>query len=456
MARQEGELLRQAREGANLDVDLLARLSEVDVTRLQDAERGVVELSVEELDQCTKIFGVEPEDLFRGVATRSPLSLFLRSEVDPDLCAHSMISTGIAEALGEFSRTANYFHELDEALGLEPSIPRPPLLGRRPEEHDGDQRARSARAHLGLGDQPISSMRDLIENQLGIRVVWVVEEQMDRLVDGASTMAPRPVIMVNLLEFGHSPWRARMTLAHELCHLLFDQEVRRQVLVSPHLDPQHRWRLLEPIEKCARAFAGCFLAPTDAVRDLLGTIDPTSEDAIGLVGSRFGVGRITAINRLRDVFRLSDDQRKNMEVRTPRPYRGDFTNDLPSEPLGFRGASLIDAIGEALKKRVIAPSRARRMLRLRPDERLPHDGLPDELVAPSVPREEVMRRSAQRILDERFPGSGLWARVAKQQRGGGWTVEVSTTTARRKDHDEDRGRIRLHEDGTLAECDIPA
>jgi len=56
---------------------------------------------------------------------------------------------------------------------------------------------------------------------------------MEELLAAEEGTGPRPAILVNVLEPGRYPWRGRITLAHELGHLLFDLgDPKRQVLVS--------------------------------------------------------------------------------------------------------------------------------------------------------------------------------------------------------------------------------
>lgn len=391
-------LLKQARQDAGLSLDALASWSRLPVEVLRGAEDATVRLTASELDRCARVFGLRLEDLLAGEAGRAPMTVLLRSETGLAQDTRAVLTTEIDEALGELQRVVRDVADLERALGLVP--PRLPRIddSRRPSDmHRGEHRARRVREELGLGIEPIPSMRRLVD-ALGVAIVWVTEEQVDKLVDGACVMAPRPAMLVNLFEAANlHPWRARITIAHEIGHLLFDLTPGNPVAVSlaARRQPAH----LEEIEQVARAFAACLLVPAEGVRKVVGALDPTSDDAVQAVGSHFGVGRTVAINRLQTVFSLTDDARMRMGLRTAKAYKGDFTADQPPEPVGFRGEPLLGLVGRALRAGVVPPARARRILGLSPFEPLPFPEL-GELSEPVLRPEHAVVRKASAYLAE--------------------------------------------------------
>jgi Zn-dependent peptidase ImmA (M78 family)/transcriptional regulator with XRE-family HTH domain len=396
-----GATLQAARNAAGLSPSLLARLAGLKEHEVRGAEEGRIELPAAVLDQCARVFGVRLDDLLEGRAGRSPLALLLRSKLEGQLRSiRELVATELHQGLGEFLRVVRDIADLEALLDVQPrALPKLPLLPSRPNEHPGENRARTLRAHLGLGIERIPSMRKIVERDLDVRVVWVTVDQLDRSVDGACTIEPRPAVLVNLLEPDRFPWRTRITLAHELCHLLFDEEVRtNRALVSPYGSRGIAALRLEHVEQDARAFAACFLAPADGVRRAVAPMDPSSEEAIRIVGSTFGVGRTVAINRLQHVFRLSDEQRKAMEMRAGLPYEGDFEGDAVTEPLGYRGGVLFSLVHEALQKGKLNGTRARRLLALTPADALPFADLDEAIRAPLISPAERMRRHADTLL----------------------------------------------------------
>lgn len=412
-----GERIREARDAAKMSDELLAKLACVELEAVRAAEAGGDALSAAEVDRIAQVFGVRRRDFLRTGAAHAPLTLLLRSSHDDGVEAE--VARELSSGLGEFLRVVSDVAELEAALGRpKVTLPRPPRLHRPRGEHAGEQLARSVRAHLGLGDaKRISSMRRLVD-ELGVRVIWVTEAQLDRRIDGASTLTPRPAILVNLLDLERFPWRARMTLAHELCHLLYDYKRARPALVSPQVV---KWGSIAEIEERARAFSACLLAPTTGVRALVDGLDPASDEAVRRVGERFGVGQTVAINRLQHTFRLSAETRLQMQRRSV-VYEADFSGDLvePHE-VGFRNGVLEALVREALRSKKMSVVNARQLLGLRASEPLPFEELPLERRAPVVADGEDIRRKAERLLHEKWPG--LMATHA-ERRGNAWQVQV--------------------------------
>lgn len=149
--------------------------------------------------------------------------------------------------------------------------------------------AGKARKQLGLGNQPISSMRDLVEERLGIPVL---QRALPPRIAGAtvSNGADRGVI-INTVGRNSSVWVRRATLAHELEHLLFDPEqqmgsVRVDSYDETDLDPETK-KFSDFVEQRANAFAIEFLAPADQVRELVKP--PFAEEDIAAVMETFGI-----------------------------------------------------------------------------------------------------------------------------------------------------------------------
>lgn len=414
-------LVRLAREAAALRPEQLATWARLDLGRLNDLEEGRAKFTWRELDGCARVFGLRVDDLLDGEAGRAPMTLLLRSDQsESSLEVQEYLTVDSCELLGEFQRALRDIADLEQALGLSrPVLPVIPKEARKGELHPGERLARAVRKELGLGDDAIPSMVDLL-HRLGVSVLWV--STTERSLDGACARLPIPGVLVVLDEGFPSPWRTRVTLAHELCHLLFDLGADRPVLLSPS---QERGRHLDDLERTAKAFAAHLLVPTSGVKLVVASKDPTSEDAIGAVGARFGVGRKLVINRLQQVFGFSDQQRVSMEYRyesnTAASYRADFTLDKPPERSGLRGEPIFGLVHQALEHGRIPPSRARRILGVSCTEPLPFDDLAPELRAPTLSSDVRALRLATKYLAENHPG--LFAHDAEPL-AGGWRVAV--------------------------------
>lgn len=250
-------------------------------------------------------------------------------------------------------------------------------------------------------------------------------------IDGAATLFPRPAILVNLTQGPSCWWRTRMTLGHELCHLLCDSDPHdnRFAIFSPgallKAHPE-RWRLFdgfEHIERRANAFAACLLAPAEAVKRIVAKRNPTSEESIGLVGKTFGLGRITAINRLQDVFEFHNSVRREMADRSARYWREDNHEDqVDEEYIGLRSGLLAELALDALARGLIDRVRVRSYLNLPMTEPLPeHEGLTSAQRAPLRRAEDRVMAIAQQHLQKHMPDC-LAETVEPDE--GGWRVEV--------------------------------
>jgi transcriptional regulator with XRE-family HTH domain len=435
-------ILKGARTRAQLSTRLMSAMVGVDEQRLEQFESGEDEPSPGELDTYARVFGVRMEDLVEGRAADAPLTrLFFRSATEGGEAAlQELVDSGGHLAIGEFMRCVRDIAELEACLErpAPAALPAPPPsilkeLSAAP-PHGGDRLADWLRSELGLGLEPIPSMIGLLEERLHVRLLWASpdDDQLPTDIDGASTSSPRPAVLVNLVEGPDCWWRTRMTLGHELCHLLCDQDPgnRRFAIFSPQARRGHaaQWHLFEDFERIERragAFAVCLLAPENAVKQAVRALDPASEEAVALVGKTFGLGRTTAINRLQQVFRFSKEMRQFMIGRNRQSWRQWKHPDQVSAGLGMRSGAVADLALEALAQGRIDEIDARCYLNIPLTEPLPeHPGLNDEQRAPLRHPSDRVRGVAQHYLQqiENAPPGCYAGNVSPGE--DGWRVEV--------------------------------
>ena len=151
---------------------------------------------------------------------------------------------------------------------------------------------------MEMEDNPVSSLREFVEHILGIPVV---QAELPILIAGATIATPdsdnktRRGIVLNTTGNNQNPLVRRATLAHEVGHLLFDpaqklEDVRVDSYAGLEVNPAQTGPV-DYVEQRANAFAISFLAPVEAVRDLLDP--PFSESAVAAIVSKFGIS-ITA------------------------------------------------------------------------------------------------------------------------------------------------------------------
>lgn len=152
--------------------------------------------------------------------------------------------------------------------------------------------AAATRDWLGLKPAaPVQSMRKLLEEKLKVPLV-----QMDLPVWlGGATLANGGVrgIVANVSGPNANPWIRRSTLAHELCHLLWDKPYDLQTLRVDAYSSMSTFQtqtsgLSDKVEARANAFSAAFLAPQQAALDVFNGCS-SAEEGLRKVMEVFGV-----------------------------------------------------------------------------------------------------------------------------------------------------------------------
>ena len=350
--------------------------------RVQDDE-GV---RSEVVRRTAEVFGLDvPELLADGVAGRLPTAM-LKSFAEHGRDAFdALVAEDVHRKLGSFTRAVRRKSWLRRALG-EPALDFPAEL--RPDArpipegsctpHGADQLAVEVRTRLRLGDARIPSMLSLIRERLNIEVHF--SRDLWRRIEGASISTRQArAVLINLgVDGGHKWWTTRMTLAHELCHLLFDGGIfdgARGLLIwspaasrwsesagwEPRLGAGHA-RFLA-VEQRANAFSAYFLAPPSGVRALFAdSSPPRTWQTVSRVASHFGLSPLTAANVLTNVFQWTKQERSDLleeidgEPAPPGPHP-DVVSDVPEED-----DTLCRLVDQAVARRILLASTRDRWL----------------------------------------------------------------------------------------------
>lgn len=169
----------------------------------------------------------------------------------------------------------------------------------------GYRLAKRTRSLLGIAeDAPIASVRKIIEEDFSLPLVQL---KMDARFAGA-TLANGNVrgIVVNESGMNSNVWIRRMTLCHELGHLLWDPDDRlQQVAVDEYaeLEMSDRDTRRDPPEIRANAFAVAFLAPPSAVQ----RIAKYSHDPVAVVTEvmeTYGIGLTAAKHHVKNITKI--------------------------------------------------------------------------------------------------------------------------------------------------------
>lgn len=417
------------RRAAGLHRETLARMTGLTVGRLEEIEAGA-HARPEELDAWARAFGVRIQDLSGADPESWPLSrLAFRAANEGAPALDALIEDGSYQVLGDFLRCVAEVDELEGYLGhSRKALPRLRVPSGWADEPPwgADRLAAQVREAFGISaTKPIGSLTALLRDELGVACFFVTPEELAPSIDAASSRYPRPAVLVNLIEGEHAFWRTRMSLAHELCHLLVDQSEADPANVSPHSSFRGRYEYFQDfrlIEARANAFAAHLLAPDAGVKEAVGTRRPSSEDAIVAVSQTFGIGRVTAISRLKHVFGLGDQARERMIKRAHSSW-------VPGEgfeeeaPVGLRDGVLLDLATEAYSKGLIDAVDIRRRLEIELIEELPdRPELSAQERAPVRDAEtQVLSVVGSFLVENDVRGA---VPVRPRRTDDGWTVEL--------------------------------
>ena len=463
----QADLLRFARKQTQLPLHHFAGVTGIPVGELKATLAGKRELSTAQLSLVARMLGLEFAEFLRG--EKSQHATFFRHAQTDTLPAHSFLDQDDVLVIGDFIRAARrisrlrrLLNELDPGPGLLDDF-KPKNLQRNVEAHlQGRELAERVRTHLGLGDEAIPSMRDLIE-RAGIVLLFPEPGRLQPRVEGVSFTGDVRAILINAHE-DLQPWRRRATMAHELCHILFDRVSGRPLLVSlkspqrqsnPSASQASQFAGHTEIEQRANAFAAHLLAPSSAVAARVGEdgVSPTSSAAAKLIARTFGVSYELAVNRLWDVFELTDDARKRL-LHEPNTAFPPFAFKESPPGVGFFGQPLSGLVWRALEREMIDHVEAHRLLEIPLDQPLcdPADAdAPEVARHPFFTRDEVRMRLAAHALVMLTNEPGLFVDQTDDHESG-WVARI-----RRFEADgqiSDAGCLHMGLDGRLRAAEL--
>ena len=353
--------LRLRRQYLRIARSSLANAARVSVESVQRAETPGTIVPIRELDRIAqaltldeRVIGFRPEAL-----GDKKLGGRLRDLNPSDDRDDGFIIT-LADAAWVIARQA----ELSHMLGADEAMVRQVAAQRgdydRPTYRKGYDLAEEARRKLGLSPvEPVSDLRALIERRLGVPVL---EADFDPSIAGATIISGR----VRGIALGpeHRPLVKRMTLAHELGHLLYDPDAVLDRVRIDRADEMHG-RQHDPVELRASAFAVAFLAPFAAVDALLEDIATPEKVVIALV-ERYGISTSAAVGHVKSRTR----QTVKLDYHPPRQVYGAWRETagiaIPEAPISRRGR-FAELVLEGVRRDVITAATAAAWLRIDPD-----------------------------------------------------------------------------------------
>ena len=308
-------------KGTQGEVAAYLGLDKAQMSRLLKGARGI---SAAEAAAAADALGVSATWLVTGAEPTRPRPLAVAARLGDVTAAHA------ADAMASPVKRARALLEVRAQLEQIVRVPQPstpefavPTTTFR--KKAGIDCARTLRATLNLGDDPIADINTVIESHF---MVDVAREPMPSTVAGllirdpdADALASVALMLIN----SDAPvGRQRFTAAHELCHLIFgDTGLWRADAFEPDPGDHNELR--------ADYFAAEFLAPAAAVRavasevtDSFGAQPPAGParwrwvaSLVATVAARFGLTVAAAKTRCSILEIVDNDDRMWLDTKAP-------------------------------------------------------------------------------------------------------------------------------------------
>ena len=250
-----GSRLQDARKARDLTQQQVADSLAIARTTVTALEKGDRVTRPEELIQMARLYG---RSINEFVGRREPMADFaVQFRTAVASASETKGQGGLEHATQEFERLCDDYLYLEKLTRVAVGRNYPPQyqIGGVAPEAAAEDVATVERNRLGLGDGPILNLREILENDVGIRVFYT---PLPSRVAGmfAYSVELGGCMAINL---HHPEERRRWSMAHEYGHFL----TSRYRLEITQLGGYER---VPPTERFADAFARSFLMPAPGLR----------------------------------------------------------------------------------------------------------------------------------------------------------------------------------------------
>ena len=266
--RKLGRELQQARTKRGLKQAEAAQILNVARTTITAIEKGERRIKADEIIKLARAYGRQVNDFVRQRPQIEPFQVQFRGPYLRDEDEDREISKYIDE-LEELSK--DYF-ELEQ-------ITNSPLVKKYPIEYDpaglrvdlaAEDVANQERKRLGLGDGPIPMLRDILEQDVGLRIFYLEIKPSKYSAMYLFNHELGGCIGINRL---HPEERRRWSLAHDYGHFLAHR-------FKPTMFVINNYQRVPQSERFADYFAACFLMPSSGLTMRFNDIRKTKEKII--------------------------------------------------------------------------------------------------------------------------------------------------------------------------------
>jgi transcriptional regulator with XRE-family HTH domain/Zn-dependent peptidase ImmA (M78 family) len=371
-----GRIVKAARERAKLSFEDVSRDSGVAVDAIASLEYGQPGVATTELFDVARVLSLDPVALLRGrEVTRAVPSIFLRH------AGHQDFDDRDNGLLDEALSAGRALASLRSRLG---EVPAALQAGKFRQTHvtadrseaparEGYRLASSVRSWLGNTGEPLGDMRVLVEQHFGVAILTrTLATARSTAASVRAEEAAGIVLHARDLHRKKNPLLARVHLAHELCHILFDPSDGGLHIVVD-LDADRRGHAAE---QRARAFSAELLLPLAGLVALLGAPRGVGDlnAAIALISkarSHFGTSHEITANHLCNLNFIDLRLRDHLEAESSRFTGAAFMTSLPPE--GEASLMVRQYVQSAHEKGLLTDGEAKGLLGLDRLEALPWD-----------------------------------------------------------------------------------
>jgi len=291
-----GARLQEARRARGTTQQAVAEHMGMARTTLVAIEKGERRLTPHELIQLAAFYGRSVSEFLRHPAVSEDFVPQFRAawrkdfEQDAELAGTAAELQSLAEDYVELERLSE--------MPLVRSYPPPYNISGRPVELAAEEVATSERNRLGIGDGPISDLRERLENDVGLRIFYY---PMPSKIAGvfSYTESLGGCLGINA---NHPRDRRHYSLAHECGHFLTSRYQPEITFLAE--SKRHSAR-----ERFADGFANAFLMPASGLNRRFSELDRSKEQGATLadivsLANLYQVSVQALILRLEDLRRL--------------------------------------------------------------------------------------------------------------------------------------------------------
>ncbi|CCQ62530.1 helix-turn-helix domain-containing protein [Crocosphaera watsonii] len=169
---QLGERLQQARKQCGMTQAEAAKIIKVARTTIVAIEKGERRLKSSELIKLARAYGRNVSDFVKETPVAESFDVQFRKAYSRG----ETIETEIKPVILEFENLCQNYLELEKIMDAPLTRNYPPEyhLENMPLESAAESIANTERQRLGLGDRPIPLLRDILEQEVGLRIFYLV------------------------------------------------------------------------------------------------------------------------------------------------------------------------------------------------------------------------------------------------------------------------------------------